>query len=80
MPRLSVQTRQRAMIYFNRGDSISAIKKRLQEDEIFVSVKVLYNLVTKYRDTNSVVDRPRRKMPRKITEETMAAIDSQLQC
>lgn len=80
MPRLSIQTRQRVIIYLRRGDSVSTIKKRLEEDNIFISARALYNLVAKYRDTNSVVDRPRRKMPRKITPEMMTAIDAQLHC
>ena len=66
------------VIYLRRGDSVYTIKKRLEEDNIFISARALYNLAAKYRDTKSIVDRPRRKMPRKITPEMMTAIDVQL--
>lgn len=76
MPRLSVQTRQRILTYFNRGESILAIKKRVYEKIISL---FLYHLVDKYRNTNSIADRPRRKISRKIIPEMMAAIDAQLE-
>ena len=61
-------------------NSVSAIKKRLEEESIYVSVQALYNLLRKYRRYSTYVDLPRRKMDRKITPEMLIEIDTELHC
>lgn len=78
MPRLDLVTRKRVVTLFSRGYSVSKIKKRLDEENVFISTRSLYKLVRKYEDTGAVVDRPRRTTPRKITEEMRKAIDQEL--
>ena len=80
MPRLDLQSRKRVILLNLRGYSVSAIKKRLEEESIYVSVQALYNLLRKYRRYSTYVDLPRRKMDRKITPEMLIEIDTELHC
>ena len=75
MPRLNLVHRKRVVTLFARGYSVSQIKKRLDEENVYISSRALYKLVKKFEDTGSVVDRPRRRAPRKVTEEMRDAID-----
>ena len=78
MPRLSIETRNRVVVLYHCGISVANIKKRLEEENSLISSKALYDLIRKYRERHCVVDCPRRKRPRKISEEMMAFMDAQL--
>lgn len=54
------------------------IHRRLQEEGTSVSRQALYNLLRKHRYKGNVVDLPRRKRERKITEQMKALIGEQL--
>ena len=74
-----VQCRRPAMrLNLQEGHSYKDIQKRLAEEGISVTVKSLYLLVAKFRQTNSVVDRPRAAVPKILNEEHYREIDSAL--
>ena len=76
--RLNLETRARVVHLNQEGHSYKDIQKRLAEEGISVTVKTLYLLVTKFRQTNSVVDRPRAAVPKILNEEHYREIDSAL--
>lgn len=80
MPRLNLVDRKRVIALFCRGYSVSQIKKRLVEENVYISIRSLYKLIEKFEDTGTIVDRPRRTTPRKVTEEMRIAIDQELKC
>ena len=65
--RLDVQTRARVIHQKNEGYTYNCIHERLLEEGISVSVKNLYLLVVKYKQTNSVVDRPRAAVSKDLS-------------
>lgn len=75
MARLSLECRRSVIMLRSRGYTISEIQRRLREESIFVSRQALHNLIRKFRDKLTVKDLPRRRRPRKITEEMKAAIE-----
>ena len=76
--RLDVQTRQRVVHLKNQGCTYKSIKERLHEEGIRVSVKTLYLLMAKYRQTGSVLDRPRRVASKILKDEHYRVIDKAL--
>ena len=78
MPRLHLQTRKRVIVLNLRGYSVSAIKKRLEEENIYISSQAIYNLLRKYHSFKTYVDLPRRRMERKITPEMLIEMDTEL--
>ena len=78
MLRLNLVDRKRVVTLVARGYSVSRIKKQLDEENVYISIRALYKLVKKFEDTGFVVDRPRRKAPRKITQEMRDAMDQAL--
>ena len=74
--RLNLETRARVVHLNQEGHSYKDIQKRLAEEGISVTVKSLYLLVAKFRQTNSVVDRPRAAAPKILNEEHYHEIDS----
>ena len=76
--RLDLRTRERVVLLKKQGYTYREIAQRLKEENVVVSIKSLYLLVTKYRNTNSVVDRPRRRRPRLLSREHYIFIDNQL--
>jgi len=79
MPKLSIEARYRVIALHSRGYCVQDISRRLREENIVVSQRVLYYLLKKYRDRNIVKDLPRRKKAPKITEEIKIAIEESLQ-
>ena len=76
--RLDVQTRARVIHLKNEGYTYNRIRERLLEEGISVSVKSLYLLLVKYKQTNSVVDRPRAAVPKILRDEHYCEIDKAL--
>ena len=64
MPRLSKETRSRVVLLKGKGFSAARIKKRLEEDGIFVSRRALFKLFAKYARTGTVADLPHAARPR----------------
>ena len=60
------------------GSTITKIQKRLEEEQIFVSLVSLYKLLKRYRETGNVGDTPRRRITKKLGEEQLVAIDEAL--
>lgn len=75
MARLSLESRQRVITLFSRGYTVSEIRRRLSEESTKVSSQALHNLLRKFREKMTIKDLPRRRRPRKLTEEMKAAIE-----
>ena len=52
-----------------RGTYLQKIQERLKEEGISVTIKSLYLLVAKYRQTKSVLDRSRNAVPKILRTE-----------
>ena len=74
MARLSLESRQGVVTLFLRGHTVSDIRRRLREENKKVSSQALHDL-RKFREKNTIKDLPRRRRPRKLTEEMKAAIE-----
>ena len=78
MPRLDVPTRRRVILLKEAGYSIAEIRKRLNEENVSISLQALFNLVKKYKERSTLLDLPRRTRPRKLTGEMMAMFNEAL--
>ena len=54
------------------------IRKRLEEENIAISLQALFNLIRKYSETGRLMDHPRRARPRKLNDEMMAFMNRAL--
>ena len=63
------------MLLKGKGFSAAKIKKRLEEDGIFVSRRALFKLFAKYARTGTVADLPRAARPRKLSTEQYRFLD-----
>ncbi len=75
MARMSNETRQRVVMMWRKGRSLRGIQKRLEQEEIKVSIVSLCKLTQKFRLYNSVLNRPTYKPPRILGEEHLRFID-----
>ena len=75
MARLSLESRQGVVTLFLRGHTVSDIRRRLRGENKKVSSQALHNLLQKFREKYTIKDLPRRRRPRKLTEEMKAAIE-----
>ena len=66
MPRLDIETRRRVVFLSRSGYSVSQIKKRLEQENIRISLVALYNLLKKYNQLGRLIDLPRRTRPTKL--------------
>ena len=66
MPRLDIETRRRVVFLSRLGYSVSQIKKRLEQENIRISLVALYNLLKKYNQLGRLIDLPRRTRPTKL--------------
>ena len=78
MPRLSLDSR-RVITLYEKGISISNIRTRLQEENIFISRQSLYRLIRKFRNSAAIKDLHRRKRTKKLTNEMLQLINLELQ-
>ena len=78
MGRLTLEERLRVITLHSNNFSIPAIHKRFKDENISVSMRALYNLVQKHGEAGIIVDLPRRKKQRKITEEMMEYIEEEM--
>ena len=78
MPRLDIETRRRVVALRRHGYSVRAIKQRLLEEHISVSIVAIYSLLRKNQLLNKIVDRPRRFVAKKLDEEKLRFIDDAL--
>ena len=63
MPHLLIEARRRVVLLHSIGYSVSSIFKRLEQENVEVSKRSIYNLVEKFRLTGVVRDLPKRKKP-----------------
>ncbi len=79
MTRLAIESRQRVIILSKNGFTLGEIKARLEEEGIHISKTSLCLLIKKYRETGSIADRPRARVPKKLTDEHYVFIDNALE-
>ena len=58
MPRIDLTTRRRVVVLYERGYSVRSIKKRLEEENVVISVPALYNLLNKHHKKDTIADLP----------------------
>ena len=56
MPRIHLTTRRRVVVLYKRGYSVKSIKKRLEEENIVISVPALHNFLNKHRVKDTIAD------------------------
>jgi len=77
MPRLSIEARRIVSLYFS-GYSVSSIFARLEQENVEVTKRSIYNLVKKFRLKGVVQDLPKRKKARILTDEMKTFIEEEL--
>ena len=75
---LDLGTRSRVITMKQNGLSYQEIQHHLEEEDIKISLVSLWKLVSKYRRTGSVVDRPCLRPPRKLSDDCYVLIDNLL--
>jgi len=78
MERLSIQERLHVITLHSNNFSVPAIHERFKEEMVSVSVRALYNLVQKHDETGIIVDLPRQRKERKMSEEKVQFIEQEL--
>ena len=78
MPRLSIEARRRVISLYSVGYSVSTIFKRLEQENVQVSKRSMYNLVRKFHHKGVVRDLPKRKKGRILSKEMEAFIEEEL--
>ena len=61
-------TRRRVIALKSSGYSVAEIRKSLSEENVLVSLQVLFNLRRKHRQTGKLLDLTRKPRPRKLTQ------------
>ena len=77
MSHLSIEARRRVVCLLSRGYSVKNIYERLQQENVDVSIRAIYNLVKKFKLRGSVNDLARRKRPHILTEEMKKFIEEE---
>ena len=75
---LELGTRSSVITMKQNGLSYREIRRHLEEEDIKISLVSLWKLVSKYRRTGSVVDRPCLRPPRKLSDDCYVLIDNLL--
>lgn len=75
MPRLSLDSRSRVILLWQKGFRLKAIQQRLKEEGTTVSKTALCQLIKKFRTTGSVRDCRTWKPPRKLQDMHLRFID-----
>ena len=75
MARLDLQTRSRVVRLKEEGHAYKSIQESLREEGFTVTIKTLFLLVTKYRQSLSVEDRQRSSVQRILGHEHYKLID-----
>ena len=79
MPRLSIEARRRIVSLYSCGYSVLVIVQRLEQEDVKVSKRAVYDLVKKFRLKGIVKDLPRRKKARILTGEMKKFFEEELQ-
>lgn len=79
MPRLSIKARRRIVSLHSLGYPVLSIIQRLEEENVVVSKRAIYHLLEKFRLKGVVIDLPKRKKARILTEQMKQFIEEELQ-
>ena len=78
MPRLTIEAKRRVISLHSVGYSVSTIFRRLEQENVQISKRAIYNLVEKFRHEGVVRDLPRRKKAWILSKEMEAFIEEEL--
>ena len=78
MPRLPTSTRRTVVALWEKGMSARSIKKRLEEEQVDVSLVAIYKLLRKFKQRGTVADLPRSRTPGKLSHNQLVFIDNVL--
>ena len=78
MLRLSIEARRRVISLYSVGYSVLIIFKRLEQENVQVSKRSIYNLVRKFHHKGVVRDLPKRKKARILSKKMEAFIEEEL--
>lgn len=76
--RLNLETREKVVKLKKQGYMYQAIRDRLEEEGISVTIKTLYLLLAKYNQAGYVADRPQAKPQKLLNREHYSFIDNAL--
>jgi len=79
MTRLATDSRRKLVMLLKKGFSLREIKARLEEEGVHTSKTSLRLLLKKYWEAGSVVDRPRMRVPKELTNQHYIFIDQCLE-
>ena len=79
MIRLAIDTHRRVVILSKNGFTLLEIKARLKEEDMHISKTSMCHPLKKYRQTGSIIDRPRARAQKKLTDAHYAFIDNILE-
>ena len=78
MPRLLVSTRKRVIILRRQGYALKDIQRRLEQEDIVVSLRSLQRLCAKFKRVRTIRDLPRASKRRLLTPQMLSAMDESL--
>ena len=78
MGRLSIVNRKRTIILWRSGYLLSDIKRRLNDEEVEVSLRSLQYLLAKFQKFHTIKDLPRARRPRLLNDDMINSIEESL--
>ena len=78
MPRLSLANRKRVIVLRRLGYSLSHIKHKLEEEDVYITVRSLQRLCKKFCNIHTIKDLPRTSKTRKLSAEMSTLLDDML--
>ena len=78
MPRLLIEARRRIVSLYSGGTPVPSIFERLEQENVAVSKRAIYDLVKKFRLKGVIKDLPRRKKAPILTKEMKLFIEEEL--
>ena len=75
MPRLSNEARRTVIVLKEKGLTVKDIRKRVEEQNEFISRAAIFKLMRKYRHHGTVEDLARARTPKKLSADQVLFID-----
>ena len=79
MPRLSLDVRRKVILLHSFGFSVRKIKTRLSKENVTITQRSLYRLISKFQQANQYNDLYWRKREKKITPKMAIVMNNQLE-
>lgn len=78
MPRLSNKARRTVIVLKEKGLMVKDIRKRLKEQDVFISRADIFKLLRKYRHHGIIEDFARARPPKKLSADQVLFINDAL--